>query len=110
MTNKDRFIELFNVKIRKFFAVSYLRFTYLLIILAVIFGIGIYEYLIARYFFDKNFVAKLGVGLLLPIAGILIIIIYRVIIEFFISIFYIENHLRAIREKNDTDSDLIPED
>lgn len=110
MTNKDRFIELFNVKIRKFFAVSYLRFTYFLIVLAVIFGVGVYEYLIARYFFDNNFAAKIGVGFLIPIAGILIITIYRVIIEFFISIFYIENHLRTIRGKTDADSDLIPED
>jgi len=97
MTPLDWLFELFNYKIKKFFAVDYLRVTYLLSIVSVCTSLGIYEYGIARQL-DSSISLKIALGLAGLLGGITAILIVRIIIEFLIAIFYIEEHLKHISD------------
>jgi len=102
MTALDWLFELFNYKIKKFLAVDYLRVTYFLSIVSICSSLGIYEYGIARPV-DSSISLKVGLGLAGLIGGIIAILIVRIITEFLVAIFYIEEHLSQISK-----SDRLP--
>lgn len=93
--------ELFNWRIRSFLAVGWLRFLYLFSILISILSIGILCWLVGNQQ-DVSIATRTlqGAGIFF---GFLILLFYlRILIEFLISIFYIENHLRAIANRSDS--------
>jgi hypothetical protein len=97
-------LELFNWRISRFLAIGYLRFFFLLSILGSIAGTGFYEYAVARST-TQTTGYKIGVGIAIPFVALIYLLILRVLIEFLISIFYIENHLRISVGRND-DGDI----
>jgi hypothetical protein len=90
--------ELFNWRIKKFLAVRWLRRIYLLTVLFSILGVGVAEWLIGR---DSSIsvATRLGQGIGIFVAVIILLLYIRILIEFLISIFYIENHLRSIANR-----------
>ena len=99
MSSIDWLLELFNWRIKKFLAVGYLRITFLLSVLSICVYLGIYEYGVSRPL-DLTMDQKIGRGLGGLLGGIFLILIIRVITEFLIAIFYIEDHLVQIKNGN----------
>lgn|GEM_PF-6223317 len=95
MIEGNRFLELFNFRISKFLAIGYIRAIYLLSILGSIVGVGLGEWAIWRAV-GNDISYKIGAGVGLAIVILLYLLLVRVLMEFLISVFYIENHLRSL--------------
>jgi Domain of unknown function (DUF4282) len=95
VTEGNRFLELFNFRISKFLAIGYIRAIYLLSILGSIVGVGIGTWAIWRVV-GNDFAYKVGATIGLSIVVLLYLLLIRVFMEFLISVFYIENHLRSL--------------
>ena len=91
----NRFLELFNFRISRFLAIGYIRAIYFISILGSILAAGFGEWAIWRVEGDSG-IYKLVESIALPLIILLYLLLIRVLMEFFISVFYIENHLRSM--------------
>ena len=96
----NNIFELFNWKITKFLAIKWLRAAYLITILAAIIMVGAYEWVIGNQS-DASIGLRIAEGFGAFLGLMLLILYIRILIEFLISIFYIEDHLRAIAKRSD---------
>lgn len=97
---KDNFIlNLFDWRIKKLLALQYFRILYLITLVIITVSVGGYEFYIARYI-DISVPLKLFLGISVFIGGLLVILLTRIIYEFYFAFFYIEKHLREINNKS----------
>jgi hypothetical protein len=98
-SNENFILNLFDWRIKKLLALQYFRILYLITLVFVTLAVAIYEFYIARYL-DISIPLKFLLGIGTAILGMVFILFIRIVYEFYFAFFYIEQHLRAIREKS----------
>ena len=96
----NHIFELFNWKITRFLSIKWLRIAYFITIVLVILLAGVYEWYLGRQT-EIHIALRLGGGIGIILGLMLLVLYVRIAIEFLISIFYIENHLRAIANRDE---------
>ena len=76
-------------------SVKLLRVLYLLILILTTITVGLVEFYIARYL-EGAIVLKLVYGILALLAGLIFVIISRLVYELYFAFFYMERYLREI--------------
>ena len=99
-TSKDNFIlNLFDWRIQKLLALQYFKALYLATLIFTTLSVAWYEFYIARYL-DVSIFLKLLLGVGTVVAGLVFILVVRIVYEFYFAFFYIEQHLREINKKS----------
>jgi hypothetical protein len=98
-TKENFILNLFDWRIKKLLALQYFRILYLITLVIITVSVGGYEFFIARYI-DISAPLKLFLGISVFIGGLLVILLTRIIYEFYFAFFYIEKHLREINNKS----------
>jgi len=98
-TKENFILNLFDWRIKKLLALQYFRILYLITLVIITVSVGGYEFFIARYI-DISALLKLLLGISVFIGGLLVILVTRIIYEFYFAFFYIEKHLREINNKS----------
>jgi hypothetical protein len=97
--NQENFIlSLFDWRISKLLALQYFKALYLISLIGITLSLGWTEFYIGKYL-DVPFLIKLVFGALTIICGLGLVLINRVIFEFYFAFFYIEKHLRELDSK-----------
>jgi hypothetical protein len=94
----ERIFELFNWNITKFLAVRWLRSVYWGVVWLTVLLVAIIEWYIGQSDSFKHS-DKVLLGIAVILVAIILLLSVRVLIEFLISIFYIESHLRQIANR-----------
>jgi hypothetical protein len=98
-TKENFILNLFDWRIKKLLALQYFRILYLIMLVIITVSVGGYEFYIARYI-DISALLKIFLGISVFIGGLLVILLTRIIYEFYFAFFYIEKHLREINNKS----------
>lgn len=98
-TKENFILNLFDWRIKKLLALQYFRILYLIMLVIITVSVGGYEFYISRYL-DIPVPLKLLLGISAFIGGLLVILLTRIIYEFYFAFFYIEKHLREINSKS----------
>jgi hypothetical protein len=98
-TKENFILNLFDWRIKKLLALQYFRILYLIVLVMITVLVGGYEFYIAKYI-DTSAPLKLLLGISAFIGGLVVILLTRIIYEFYFAFFYIEKHLREINSKS----------
>ena len=98
-TKENFILNLFDWRIKKLLALQYFRILYLIMLVIITVSVGGYEFYISRDL-DIPVPLKLLLGRSAFIGGLLVILLTRIIYEFYFAFFYIEKHLREINSKS----------
>ena len=102
MTNNESstnfIVNLFDWRIKKLLALQYFKAIYLFCLIFITLGVIILEFYIARYL-EVSILLKFLVGVGTILGSFILILIIRIMYEFYFAFFYIEEHLRDIRRK-----------
>ena len=98
-TKENFILNLFDWRIKKLLALQYFRILYLIMLVIITVSVGGYEFYISRYL-DISVPFKLLLGISAFIGGLVVILLTRIVYEFYFAFFYIEKHLREINSKS----------
>ena len=96
--DKNIILELFDTRIGKLISLDYFKFLYAFSVFLVIFFTSFGEFYVARYL-SFSIIVKILLFFVILIVSLLVLLFTRIIYEAYIALFYIESHLREIKNK-----------